>query len=141
MSSVFFRYHFISMLAVSLIPHLCLEAATLEVGPDRFYTAIEDAYIDAVSSKGANLQLLLKKGKILFEARRNQAAIAVFDECLSMNPNVWEAYIMKGWAAWDLKDWKAAKRAFTMALSSKKYKAQAKDALDMLDSLDEARSK
>lgn len=99
------------------------------------------AYIDAAPSKGANLQLLLKKGRILLEARRNQAAIAVFDECLSMNPKAWEAYLMKGWAAWDLKDWKTAKRAFTKALSSKAYKDQARDALEMLASLDEARSK
>jgi tetratricopeptide (TPR) repeat protein len=99
------------------------------------------AYIDSVLSNKPNLQLLLTKGRILFEARRNQAAIAAFDECLSMNPNAWEAYVMKGWAAWDEKDWKTAKRAFTMALSSKKYKTQAKDALEMLDSLDEAKSK
>lgn len=99
------------------------------------------AYIDAVLSNKPNLQLLLKKGRILFEARRNQAAIAVFDECLSMNPNAWEAYVMKGWAAWDQKDWKTAKQAFTRALSSKAYKAQARDALEMLASLDEARSK
>ena len=99
------------------------------------------AYIDSVHSNKPNLQLLLKKGRILLEARRNQAAIAVFDKCLSMNPHAWEAYVMKGWAAWDQKDWKTAKRAFSMALSSKKYKAQAKDALEMLDSLEEARSK
>jgi hypothetical protein len=45
---------------------------------------------------------------------------------------------MKGWAAWDQKDWSTARGAFSMALSSKKHKAQAKYALEMLDSLDEA---
>jgi tetratricopeptide (TPR) repeat protein len=99
------------------------------------------AYIDAVLSNKPNHQLLLEKGRILFGARRNQAAIAVFDECLSMNPNAWEAYVLKGWAAWDQKDWKTARRAFTTALSSKKHKVQAKYALEMLDSLDEARTK
>jgi tetratricopeptide (TPR) repeat protein len=99
------------------------------------------AYIDSVLSNKPNFRLLLAKGRILYEARRNQAAIAVFDECLSMNPKAWEAYVMKGWAAWDQKDWKTAKRAFSMALSSKKFKAQAKEALEMLDSLDEAKSK
>jgi tetratricopeptide (TPR) repeat protein len=96
------------------------------------------AYIDSNLSKKPNLQLMLTKGRILFEARRNQAAVEVFNECLSMNPKAWEAYVMKGWAAWDQKDWSTARGAFTMALSSKKHKAQAKYALEMLDSLDEA---
>jgi tetratricopeptide (TPR) repeat protein len=99
------------------------------------------AYIDAVLSKKPSLQLLIAKGRILFEARRHQEAVEVFNECLSMNPEAWDAYIMKGWAAWDQKDWNIARGAFAMALSSKKYKAQAKDALEMLDSLNEARSK
>lgn len=98
------------------------------------------SYLDGVISKNGSFELLLKKAKILFEARRNNEAIAAFDECVAVNPKAWDAYFMKGLAAWDLKDWKEARKAFDKALNSKDYRTMAQDALDMIADLDKAKS-
>ena len=97
------------------------------------------AYLDGILSKNKSSELLLKKGKILYDARRNKEAIAAFDECIAMNAKAWDAYLMKALAAWDLEDWKMARDAFDQALNSKDYRLQAQEALDMLASLDKAK--
>jgi tetratricopeptide (TPR) repeat protein len=99
------------------------------------------SYLDGIIAKNGSAKLMLKKGKILFDAGRSKEAIAALDECVAKDPKAWDAYYMKGWACWDLKDWKGAKEAFDKALSSKDYRAQAQDAIDMIASLDEAKSK
>ena len=67
--------------------------------------------------------------------------MAVLDECIAMDAKAWDAYYLKGWVAWDLKDWETAKKAFDKATNSKDHRPVAQDALDMLASLDEAKSK
>ena len=99
------------------------------------------AYLDAILAKNTTFKLLMEKGKVLYNARRNKEAIEVLDQCIAMNPKAYNAYIMKGWALWDMKEWKTAKKAFNGALNSKDYGLQAQDALDMLASLDEAQAK
>ncbi len=98
------------------------------------------SYLDGILAKNKNFKLLMAKGKILYEARRNKEAIAVFDECIEMNAKAWDAYRMKAFAAWDLKEWEVAKEAFDSMLNSKDYRLMAQDGIAMLEDLDKAKA-
>jgi predicted Zn-dependent protease len=101
------------------------------------------AYLDSVIAKAPSYELRIKKATILYEARRNEEAIAALDDCIDMKSNAYDAYFMKGWVAWDMKNWKMAKSAFTESSNSRQetIRYTSEDALEMLASLDEAKKK
>jgi pentatricopeptide repeat protein len=96
--------------------------------------------IDEMLKNKKDIDLLLKKGKILFEARKDKEAIKTFDECIAMNPNKAEAYMLKGYCAWDLEDWNLAKESFRKAINDRDYKKQASELIDVIESLEEAKA-
>ncbi len=97
------------------------------------------AYLDKVIAKERSVNLMLEKAKILYDARRNKQAIEALDQLLAADPKNEEAYIMKGWVAWDMKEWDAAEDAFEKVINDKDLRQQAKEALGGLTSLKEAR--
>jgi tetratricopeptide (TPR) repeat protein len=101
------------------------------------------AYLDSVIAKAPSYALRVKKATILYEARRNEEAIAALDDCIAMKSSAYDAHFMKGWVAWDMKDWKMAKKAFGESVNSREdtIRYTSEDALAMLKSLDEAKSK
>jgi Tfp pilus assembly protein PilF len=96
--------------------------------------------IDEMNKNKKDADLLLQKGKIYYEARKNKDAIKAFDECIALNPNKIEAYMLKGFAAWDLEDWKLAKECFRKAVTDKEYKKQATELVSVIESLEEAKA-
>jgi tetratricopeptide (TPR) repeat protein len=98
------------------------------------------AYLDGLIAKKPSSTLMLEKGLLLFNARRNEEAIKALDECIEFAPETGYAYMLKGFAAWDLMDWDTAREAFQGALNIPDYKAQAKNAMSFMDDLEEART-
>jgi tetratricopeptide (TPR) repeat protein len=98
------------------------------------------SFLDSVISKNPSKKLLFEKAKILYDARRNKEAIKALDECLKVDPDNGYAYVLKGFAAWDMEDWKKMKEAFTMAQDFSEYKIQAREALAVIEDLERARS-
>ncbi|MDB9823127.1 tetratricopeptide repeat protein, partial [Deltaproteobacteria bacterium] len=96
------------------------------------------AYLDKIISQKPSATLVLEKARVLYDARRNMEAIQVFDECIAIDSTQYEAYMLKGFAAWDLEDWDTARDAFEQARNSKEYGVQAKDAIAVMDDLDRA---
>lgn len=99
------------------------------------------SYLDSVIAKKPSSTLMLEKGRILYQARRNEEAIKAFDELIDYDPKVGEAYMMKGNAAWDLKDWDTAKEAYRRGRDFRDYRAMAKNLLEFIESIDEAKNK
>jgi tetratricopeptide (TPR) repeat protein len=99
------------------------------------------SYLDSVIAKKPSSNLMLEKGRILYKARRDEEAIKAFDELIAFDANVGEAYMLKGYSAWDLKDWDLAKEAFRKARDFSDYKPQAKNLLDFIESIEEAKNK
>ncbi len=99
------------------------------------------SYLDKIIAKKPSTTLMLKKAKILLNARRNEQAIKALDELIAIDPDEGEAYMLKGLAAWDLKDWKTMEAAFRAASRIKGYKdkTQAKNFLGIIESLQEAK--
>jgi tetratricopeptide (TPR) repeat protein len=97
------------------------------------------SYLDGQISKNPTSGLMLEKGRLLLNARRNEDAIKALDECIEFDPNNGEAYLYKGFAAWDLEDWDTTRDAFEGALDVKDYKEQAKNYLSFMDDLEEAK--
>ncbi|MFC1494177.1 tetratricopeptide repeat protein [Thermodesulfobacteriota bacterium] len=99
------------------------------------------SYLDGVITKNPSSNLMLEKGRILYQARRNKEAIKAFDELIAFDPEVGEAYMMKGNAAWDLKDWDTAKKAYRKGRNFKDHRPQAKNLIDFIESIEEAKNK
>ena len=99
------------------------------------------SYLDKILAKKPSAKLMLKKAQILFSARRNKDAIAACDDLIAVKPDEADgmAYVIKGRAAWDLKDWRTMEEAYKRAQGFKKARAEAKYALSIIQSLDEAR--
>ena len=98
------------------------------------------AYLDGVISKNPSSTLMLEKGRILFNARRNKEAIEALNDCIKFDPDNGDAYLYKGYAAWDLKDWETTREAFEGALDVPETKALAKEYISFMDDLDEAKN-
>ena len=121
-------------------------------GKEEDYLKIADAYakamktdkaikfLDEIIQKKPTSALLLKKAQIIYAARRNKDAIKACDDLIALNPKEGLAYYMKGNAAWDLEDWDTMEDAFEKARDFKDYRAYAKNALEYIQSLEEAKS-
>jgi tetratricopeptide (TPR) repeat protein len=101
------------------------------------------AYLDSAIAKNPSYNLKIKKAEILYDARRNEEALAALDDCIAENSRAYDAYYMKGWIAWDMKDWRTAEEAFDVSSSSKDdiIRVNSKNCLDMLADLEVARTK
>jgi tetratricopeptide (TPR) repeat protein len=77
--------------------------------------------------------LLFEKGRVLYDDRRFREAMDAFKECVKLDPKHGEAYTLMGFAAWSLKDWDAARTAFSDASRVPKYRAQSRRVIDYLD--------
>lgn len=97
------------------------------------------SYLDDLISKNPTSGLMLEKGRLLYNARMNKEAIKALDECIEFDPENGQAYLYKGFAAWDLEDWDTTRDAFEGALDVKDYKEQAKNYLSFMDDLEEAK--
>lgn len=129
-----------------------LEKAYKKEAPDRQQgLQLVDAYaralrvdkaisrLDKIIAEKPTAQLYFEKGKLLYDALRVKDTIVALNEATKLDPDNGEAYVLKGFAAWDLMDWKGARKAFDAALRMKKHRLQAEDALAVLDDLDSAK--
>jgi len=98
------------------------------------------AYIDEVMSKKKDADLMLQKANILLESRKNEDAIKAADEIIALDPNKGNAYMIKGYAAWDMEDWQLAKQAFEKATNFKDLKSTAKYFIEVIESLETAKA-
>jgi tetratricopeptide (TPR) repeat protein len=77
------------------------------------------SYLDSVIARNPSHKLRLKKAEILYDARRNQEALAAADECIAAKENAYDAYYIKGWVEWDMKNWGEAEAAFHAASNAR----------------------
>jgi len=97
---------------------------------DRALAAVEKGLRDA-----KNDNLLMLKGRILYEMKKYKAAARVFEKAASGKIQQGEAWLMLGYAAWNMTDTKRAKHAFIQA---SKFPIQQKSAKKMLAMLSKA---
>ncbi|MEE8398783.1 MAG: tetratricopeptide repeat protein [Desulfobacterales bacterium] len=93
-------------------------------------------HLDKIIAEKPTTKLYLEKGKLLYDALRVKAAIVALDQAIKLDRKNGEALVLKGFAAWDLKDWKTSRKAFTAASQIKKHRLQAEDAIAVLDDLE-----
>jgi tetratricopeptide (TPR) repeat protein len=100
---------------------------------DRALAAVEKGLQDT----GDDILLMLK-GRILYEMKEYKAAARVFETAALKKNHPGEAWLMLGYAAWNLTDTKRARHAFHQAA---KFPAQQKNAKKMLAMLRKTRTK
>jgi len=93
------------------------------------------SYLDELIKEKPTASLLMEKGKRLYDAGHLRDAIKAFEECVALDSNKGEAYLIMGFVAWDLKEWARAKTAFFYAGKTRKYRYQSEDAIAILDDL------
>ncbi|OPL13727.1 MAG: hypothetical protein AVO38_13010 [delta proteobacterium ML8_D] len=73
---------------------------------------------------------------LLYESCEFREMVALVDKALNQygfdDPSL---YLMKGYAAWHLQDWDLAQSSFRLATASKRYRNQAKGALEIITGL------
>ncbi len=79
--------------------------------------------------------LFLEKGRILYGAGRYSEAMNALDLSIQTDPVPGEAYILAGFAAWNLKALERAKRYFALAAAKPEFTNQAKEAVRVLEDL------
>ena len=100
------------------------------------------AFLDKIIAKNPSKEIMQKKVQILYSARRNEATIEAVNELAEKYKNVGNAYMMQGNAAWDLRDWDIAKKAYRSARDvDKELRSTAKELLAVIQNLEEARDK
>ncbi|TIH16995.1 tetratricopeptide repeat protein [Marinifilum sp. JC120] len=87
-----------------------------------------------------SLQLLMTKGKLLYQLREFNAARRTFSLCLKQKTNAAEARLYRGLCFWELKQWHLSRKDFQKLTHIKQYKVRAKRALAALDDLQEAKT-
>jgi tetratricopeptide (TPR) repeat protein len=100
---------------------------------DRALAAVEKGLQDTGDDT-----LLMLKGRILYEMKKYKAAARVFETAALKKTHPGEAWLMLGYAAWNLTDTSLAKHAFHQAA---KFPAQQKNAKKMLAMLRKTRTK
>ncbi|MBN1625665.1 MAG: tetratricopeptide repeat protein [Deltaproteobacteria bacterium] len=98
------------------------------------------SYIDETLSKKKDTDFMIQKATILLESRKNEDAIKAADDIIAVDPNQGNAYMIKGYAAWDMEDWPTAKQAFEKAIGFKDIKSTAKYLVEVIESLETARA-
>ena len=98
------------------------------------------SYIDDLMKKQKDTELMIQKANMLLEARKNEEAIQAADDIISFDPDQGNAYMIKGYAAWDMEDWELAKEAFEKATSFKDLKNTARYHISVIEHLEKAKA-
>lgn len=77
----------------------------------------------------------LEKGRILFSARRYDAAADALGEAIRLKEKTGLAYYLLGLTEWQRQNWDAARESFNLARQCKRYRRPATQALASLESL------
>ncbi|GAB6094687.1 hypothetical protein JCM14469_09390 [Desulfatiferula olefinivorans] len=91
--------------------------------------------IQTAIDQAPGIDLFLKKGQYLYQARRVEEASRAFEQVLRRDPEHGKANLMAGFCAMDLKHWKQAKRSFARAARSRDVKTWAQGSLAVVDEL------
>ena len=116
-----------------------IRIAGLYAKTQRFDEAI--SWLDAAYRETPSPRLLFEKGRILYDAGRYKEAIQQFDACTKADKKMGDAFILAGFAAWNMQAFEKARSFFAQATSLPKYREQANDAVVVLDDLMAAISK
>jgi tetratricopeptide (TPR) repeat protein len=100
---------------------------------DEAVKTVEEAY-----RKKPEVSLILEKGRLLYDAGNYTEAISALRECVKSDPQQGDAWVLMGFAHWNLKKWEEARSAFVSASNFAKYRDQANDAVGVLDNMLEA---
>lgn len=96
---------------------------------------------EGIRKNPMSAELLLEKGRALYEARRYKDAVASLKECVKIDPKSGDAYFQMGIAAWTIKEWDTARTAFVQAKRlSKRYSSQCNAVIDLLDDLNDEKA-
>jgi tetratricopeptide (TPR) repeat protein len=110
-----------------------VEIAHIYARTQRFDKGME--YLSEAIKEKPSADLLFQKGKILYDAMKYEAAIVILDQCIKMDPKYGDAYILAGFAAWNIKKFHKARSEFAGASILPKFREQANDAVSVLDDL------
>ena len=116
------------------IPHKQkIKIARIYARTQRFEKGIK--YLNEAYKAKPDPQLLFEKGRMLYDAMEYKKAITTLEECTKMAPKFGQAYILAGFAAWNMNDFKKARSSFAGASTLPKFRTQANDAVTVLDDL------
>jgi len=116
------------------IPHKQkIKIARIYARTQRFDKGIE--YLNKAYKAKPDPQLLFEKGRMLYDAMEYKKAIAALEECTQKDPKFGQAYILAGFAAWNMNDFVKARSSFAGASTLPKFRTQANDAVTVLDDL------
>ncbi|BBO92436.1 tetratricopeptide repeat protein [Desulfosarcina ovata] len=91
------------------------------------------ARIDTLASRSHDPALQLLRGELLYELKRYDAAVVVYRQVArAKGRHAGRAWLMAGYAAWQMHDWAASKNAFAHAAEYKAEKRSATNALRQL---------
>ncbi len=99
----------------------------------RFTDALK--YLDQAIEKHPSASLYYEKGELLYNALKYRQAITALNTCTKLDPGFSRAYILKGFSAWNLKQWDASRSFFAKASTFPACSAQANEAVLVLDDL------
>jgi tetratricopeptide (TPR) repeat protein len=97
------------------------------------------ACIDKALKLSPCVTVYLKKGRLCYQAGLYKKAITALQKSLDLNHEQGEAFILLGYTAWQIKDWDLARNAFVKAKDFTRYRQQAKDGINSLDFIVQAR--
>lgn len=106
--------------------------------PDEALKIVNQA-LNNNQKKGTSLQLLMTKGKLLYQLREFDSARRSFSLCLNQKSQIAEARLYRGLCFWELKQWELSRNDFQKLTHMGKYKARAQRALAALNDLQEAK--
>ena len=84
--------------------------------------------------------LLLMKGQLLYELERYGEAKGIFQKTVDLNAHNGHAWLMLGYSAFYIEDFKEAQKAFEKALTFSKQKNAAREAILQLTQMNEINS-
>jgi cytochrome c-type biogenesis protein CcmH/NrfG len=125
----------------------CMKAGHEGAMPAKAHMRISQAYartqrfddalkhMDEALKKDSNADVLMEKGRLLYDATRYKEAIEVLEECVRMDKEKGEAYMLMGFAAWNLRDWEGARTAFANASRVPQHRANALDGVAVMDDI------
>ena len=93
------------------------------------------AYLEKAIEKAPSASFYFEKGRLLYDAMRYKEAVAALNTCTALDPRHGQAYILAGFAAWNLKQWDTSRSHFAKASTLPKCRDQANEAILVLDDL------
>ncbi len=115
----------------------CKKISSLYKLAFRFEQALN--YINKAIKKDPSAELYLEKGKLLYQDQKFSNAVQALQKSIKLNSKQGQAYLLLGYAAWQIKDWQLAQSAFEQTTQFSDYSQSAQEGLEAINSILQAK--